>query len=220
MTLDQVDHWISILLAPLSFWVLFNGVDDLIINGAALASSLQRRFSTRPNHRDPSEAELHAAPSRRMAIFVAAWKEHRVIRRMIENNMTALRYPQFEFFIGAYPNDGPTIAAIRETIRQFPRVHLSLCPHAGPMSKADCLKWIYARMLLFEEERGVCFDIIVIHDAEDIIDPDALRWINYYAQWNDMVQIPVLALPTPLRELSHGVYCDEFAEFQFKGDRS
>jgi len=49
-----------------------------------------------------------------------------------------------------------------------------------------------------------------------LIDPDALRWINYYAQWNDMVQIPVLALPTPLRELSHGVYCDEFAEFQFK----
>jgi adsorption protein B len=31
-----------------------------------------------------------------------------------------------------------------------------------------------------------------------------------------MVQIPVLALKTPFRNLSHGVYCDEFAEFQFK----
>jgi adsorption protein B len=48
------------------------------------------------------------------------------------------------------------------------------------------------------------------------MDPDALRWINYYAQWNDFVQIPVLALPTPFAYLSHGVYCDEFAEYQFK----
>ena len=58
--------------------------------------------------------------------------------------------------------------------------------------------------------------MVLTHDAEDLIDPDALRWINYYAQWNDMVQIPVLALPTPGREVSHGVYCDEFAEFQYK----
>jgi adsorption protein B len=48
------------------------------------------------------------------------------------------------------------------------------------------------------------------------MDPEGLRWINYYAQWYDMVQIPVLALPTPLGEIAHGVYCDDFAEFQFK----
>ena len=29
-----------------------------------------------------------------------------------------------------------------------------------------------------------------------------------------MVQVPVLPLPTPFAELTHGVYCDEFAEFQ------
>ena len=98
----------------------------------------------------------------------------------------------------------------------FPNVHLSVCPHDGPTSKADCLNWIYQRMLLHEEQTGVRFDMVLTHDAEDLMDPDALRWINYYAQWNDFVQIPVLALPTPLRELSHGVYCDEFAEYQFK----
>src|SRR5277367_5395288 len=31
-----------------------------------------------------------------------------------------------------------------------------------------------------------------------------------------MVQIPVLALPTPLGEIAHGVYCDEFCEYQHK----
>src|SRR5262249_29958299 len=60
------------------------------------------------------------------------------------------------------------------------------------------------------------FDVVVTHDAEDLIHPDELRWINYYIQWYDMVQIPVLPLPTPCRELLHGVYCDEFADYQSK----
>ena len=29
-----------------------------------------------------------------------------------------------------------------------------------------------------------------------------------------MVQVPVLPLPTPFRELTHGIYCDDFAEYQ------
>ena len=110
-------------------------------------------------------------------------------------------------------------AAVREAATRYPNVHISISPHNGPTSKADNLNWIYQRMLVHEEQHGVRFEMILTHDAEDLMDPDALRWINYYAQWNDMVQIPVLALPTPLRELAHGVYCDEFAEFQFKGDR-
>ena len=34
-----------------------------------------------------------------------------------------------------------------------------------------------------------------------------------------MVQIPVLPLATPLRDVVHGVYCDEFAEWQIKDMR-
>jgi len=52
-----------------------------------------------------------------------------------------------------------------------------------------------------------------------LIHPDSLRWINYFAEKYDMIQVPVLALPMPFRGLTHGVYCDEFAEFQTKGDR-
>ena len=37
------------------------------------------------------------------------------------------------------------------------------------------------------------------HDAEDIIYPDSLRWVNYFVENYDMVQVPVLALPTPMR---------------------
>jgi adsorption protein B len=151
-----------------------------------------------------------------MAIFVALWKEHRVIESMLERNARGIRYRQVDFFVGAYPNDAPTIAAVREAMKRYPNVHLALCPHDGPTSKADCLNWIYHRMLLYEEEKQVRFDMVLTHDAEDLVDPDALRWINYYAQTFDMVQIPVLALPTRIREFAHGVYCDEFAEFQYR----
>ena len=210
----RLDHWIAGILIPLAFWVLLNGVDDLIIDAAAIAGYIRQWLSSTPNSRIPTEAELDSVPPRITAIFVALWKEHRVIGKMIENNVTKLRYPSVEFFVGVYPNDAPTIAAVREAMKRFPTVHLSICPHDGPTSKADCLNWIYQRMLLCEEERGVRFEMVLTHDAEDLIDPDALRWINYYAQWNDMVQLPVLALPTPMREISHGVYCDEFAEYQ------
>jgi adsorption protein B len=71
-------------------------------------------------------------------------------------------------------------------------------------------------MLLYESEQGARFDIIVTHDAEDLIHPESLVVINYFGRQYDMVQVPVLALPTPMRDLVHGLYCDDFAEFQTK----
>jgi adsorption protein B len=144
------------------------------------------------------------------------WREHAVIGSMLERNIPATVCHAAEFFVGAYPNDGQTTAAVREACRKFPRVHLVLCPHDGPTSKADCLNWIYQGMLAHEEERGVRFDIVVTHDAEDVIHPESLRWINYFSGSRDMVQVPVLPLRRPVREWVHGLYCDEFAEYQTK----
>src|SRR4051794_39605860 len=123
----QLDHWAAALLAPLAVWILFNALDDLFIDIAAIGGYLRQAFSASPNHGVPTEEQLDAAPPLRMAIFVALWKEHRIIQKMIENNATKLRYPRFEFFAGAYPNDTLTIAAIREAMRRFPNVHLSVC---------------------------------------------------------------------------------------------
>ena len=206
-----LDQWVAAILLPLAVWVLLNGLDDLVIDFACLHRWLHRKAL-----RTPSDDELAAVPERRMAIFVPLWKEHRVIQNMVEHNVATQKYSNYDFFIGAYPNDPPTLAAVREVVKRFSNAHLAVCPHGGPTSKADCLNWIYQRMLLYEEEHGVRFEMILTHDAEDLVHPEALRWINYYAQWNDMVQIPVLALPTAAHELTHGVYCDEFAEFQFK----
>ena len=199
-----LDHWLGGLVAALAVWILISGVDDLFV----LLVFLRARRSP---VRIPTDEELEAAARRRIAVFVPCWKEGRVIGEMVSHNIAALRYPRYDFFIGAYPNDAATLDAVRALERRYGNVHLALCPHDGPTSKADCLNWIYQRMLLYEEEQAVRFEIVVIHDAEDLIHPDELHWINYFARDYGMVQVPVLALPTPLREWTHGLYCDDFA---------
>ena len=149
---------------------------------------------------------------RRVAILVPLWKEHAVIARMLEHNLASLRYGDYHFFVGAYPNDALTEQAVQSIADRFANVHLALCPHDGPTSKADCLNWIYQHVCLFEEQTSHRFDLIVTHDAEDLIHPEELRWMNAYAERYDFIQIPVLALATPLTAVIHGVYCDEFAE--------
>ena len=135
---------------------------------------------------------------------------------MVEHNVAAINYDNYHFFIGAYPNDEPTLDAVRDLESRFPNVHLAVCPHDGRTSKADCLNWIYQRMLLFEEHHEARFDVVTTHDAEDLIHPQALSHINAHADHFDIVQIPVLPLPTPFPSLVHSIYCDEFAEWQIK----
>lgn len=209
-----LDHAVLWLITPLAFVILLSGLDDLAIDAAWLYSWLERKFKPSARLFPPGPRQLEAAPQRTIAILVPLWREHEVIARMLEHNFASIRYTRYHFFAGAYPNDDLTQNAVRTVAGRFPNVHLALCPHDGPTSKADCLNWIYQRLILHEEEAGERFDIIITHDAEDMIHPEELRWINYYAARFDFIQTPVLALHTPLLALTHGVYCDEFAEYQ------
>src|SRR5262249_59459649 len=94
-----------------------------------------------------------------VAIMVPLWKEHAVIAHMLEHNLAALRYTNYHFFVGAYPNDDPTLDAVVSVANRFPNVHLAMCPHDGPTSKADCLNWIYQHIGLYEEQTGERFDL-------------------------------------------------------------
>ena len=213
--LAGVDRAIVWSLAPLALIFVLSGLDDLAIDGAWLIAWLGRGFRT--GFRDGEALrrrvqELSQQDERRVAILVPLWKEHAVIARMLEHNLAALQYSNYHFFAGVYPNDDPTSDAVHGVADRFPNVHVAMCPHDGPTSKADCLNWVYQHVCLFEEEHGLRFDLIVTHDAEDLIHPQELRWINAYAERYDFVQIPVLALATPFTALAHGVYCDEFAE--------
>ena len=208
--LMSADHVIVWLLAPLAAIFILSGLDDLAIDIAWVAAWTRARLGGGRRH-PPKLAP--GAPERRVAIMVPLWQEHAVIARMLEHNLAALRYTNYHFFTGTCPNDQATQDAVESVADRFPNVHLATCPHDGPTSKADCLNWIYQHIGLFEEQTQQHFDLIVTHDAEDLIHPDELRLMNAYAERYDFIQFPVLALATPLTALTHGVYCDEFAEY-------
>jgi adsorption protein B len=201
----NIDRAVVWSLVPLAVIFILSGLDDLAIDIAWLIARVRRRGRRQLG---PIEGALE----RRVAILVPLWHEHAVIARMLEHNLASLRYGNYHIFAGAYPNDGRTEEAVQSVADRFANVHLALCPHDGPTSKADCLNWIYQHVLVFEEQTNQRFDLIVTHDAEDLIHPEELHWMNAYAEHYDFIQIPVLALSTPLTAMIHGVYCDEFAE--------
>ena len=205
-----MDRCAAALIPPLVCWILLNGLDDLFPLILWLRSLLLRGTTSIWDYPLPSGREKHTA------IFVPLWREHRVIGRMLERNIDAIQYCSYDFFVGAYPNDPATVDAVRAIAERHPNVHLAMCPHEGPTSKADCLNWIFQRMLLYEEQHDVRFDVVVIHDAEDLIHPRALEVINRCTEHHEMVQVPVIPLATPFRDVTHGLYCDDFAESQTK----
>ena len=204
-----IDNFVLWLVTPLAVIFLLSGLDDLAVDFAWFYAWVAERLTV--SRRDARR--IPDAPPRPIAILVPLWNEHAVIARMLEHNLAAIRYPDFHIFAGIYANDPLTEEAVASISERFHNVHLAVCPHDGPTSKADCLNWIYQHVGLYEEQNGIAFDVIVTHDAEDLIHPEELRWINAYATHFGFIQIPVLALATPFWSLTHGVYCDEFAEY-------
>ena len=207
MTSD--DRLVVLCLVSLAVWILVSSLDDLFIALAAIFPGGRRC-------QWPTDAEAARIPERRIAILVPLWKEERVIGRMLERNLAAIQYANYDFFAGVYLNDAPTVTAVAEAACRSPRVHVALVPHGGPTSKGDCLNAIFDYLREYEAAHGVRYEVIVTHDAEDLVAPESLRLINWFSRDYQMVQIPVLPLPTGLAEMTHGVYCDEFAEYQLK----
>jgi bacteriophage N4 adsorption protein B len=202
-------HPVVIGLALVALWIFLSALDDLFV-ALVFLFGRAKRFAW------PEDALLAHAPQRRIAIFVPLWHEHEVIEPMLRHNLAAILYGNYDVFVGVYPNDPLTREAVERVMSDDARVHLAVCPHDGPTSKGDCLNWIYESMAEYEGRHGVDFEILMTHDAEDLIHPESLRLINWFSREYQMVQVPVLPLATGLREWTHGVYCDEFAEFQFK----
>ena len=168
-------------LFPLAMLILVSGLDDLALDCVCLWAWLRAMLKPRLSNSLPAEQKESPQVEKRIAIFVPLWHEHAVIPGMVEHNASAINYSNYHFFIGAYPNDDPTLDAVRDLEARFTHVHLAVCPHNGPTSKADCLNWIYQRMLLFEEQHHTVFELVITHDAEDLIHPEAFSNINAYA---------------------------------------
>jgi adsorption protein B len=200
----------------LSVILLLSGVDDLIPVAIVLWHRLKepKREPIDTTPARPPIALLEGGTQRRIAIFVPCWRESAVIGNMVRHNLAAIQYANYDFFLGVYPNDPDTVRVAQGLAAVFPNVHVAITCEPGPTSKADCLNCIFKHMTEFEKQEDAAFDTVVLHDAEDIIHPDALSLIDRERYSYAMVQVPVLPIATPLTEITHGVYIDEFSEFQ------
>jgi len=197
------------MAGPIAVFILMSGVDDLLIDLVWVCQTIRAQFEPAL-----SAEAVQSVPQKRIAIVIPAWHEYAVIQQMLEHNSSAIDYENYDFFVGVYPNDPLTLTAVESAHRRVRNVQWALVPHPGPTSKGDCLNCIYQNLLEHEQSHGLAYDMVLMQDAEDIVHPKALRWANYYADTFGFLQIPVLALQTPWSNLTHGVYCDEFAETQ------
>jgi adsorption protein B len=204
---------VQLPLFYLALYFLLSGLDDLSVDLRLLWHGWVRRRRRGSVIDLPDPAQLRAQPQRRIAIMVPLWQESAVVRAMVETNLRQVEYRNYAFFLGVYPNDAATVSVARSLEREHPNVHVVVCSRPGPTSKADCLNHIYRylRRQEFREERP--YELVMLHDAEDVLHPASLLLVNWFASDYGMVQVPVLPFPTPLHEWVHGVYCDEFAEF-------
>ena len=203
---------IQLLLFYVAIYFLISGLDDLSIDVRLVWHSVMRKLR-RSQAPLPSAHEIRRHSQKRIAIMVPLWQESSVLRAMVETNLRQVEYQNFAVFLGVYPNDEGTVAVARALAAQYPNVHVALCSRPGPTSKADCLNHIYRKIEPIEALGSPRFDIVVLHDAEDVLHPASLALVNWFADSYGMVQVPVLPFPTGIRDWVHGVYCDEFAEF-------
>ena len=104
-----------ILAFPVMIGTLIFTVDDLLFDLYALfhrlgPMKLSRQFILNAKN----------IPQKRIAIMIANWKEAEVIGPMIRGNLKGIKYENYHFFIGVYPNDTATWEAAAKLEKQFP----------------------------------------------------------------------------------------------------
>lgn len=153
-----------------------------------------------------------AALAGRCAVFIPAWQEQRVIAATIAHALAAWPQRELRLYVGCYRNDPATLGAAMTACEGDPRVRLVIHDAVGPTCKADCLNRLYRALCDDETREGNSARMVVLHDAEDMVDPAALPLLDLALAHVDFAQLPVLALPRARSSWIAGHYSDEFAE--------
>ena len=191
------------LFAATGFLIL--GLNDVAVDLTWFGLRLRRLG--RPG---PLVAELAPAKPGRLVVFVPAWDEAAVIGAMLRNAVAAWGDGDWRLYVGTYPNDPATAAAV--TVVSEPRIRLVTGNKPGPTTKADCLNRLWEALLADEAAEGRRSKAVLLHDAEDLVHPDELRLFDALIERFDLVQLPVLPLIDPDSRWVGGHYADEFAE--------
>jgi adsorption protein B len=136
---------------------------------------------------------------------------------MLRRLLATLDHPRFHVFVGIYPNDPATRAALAEI--SDPRLTVIETDAPGPTTKAHCLNCLWRAVRAAEAGEGLGsgpFDAIVLHDAEDVLHPAELTVFEGALGDAAMLQVPVLPIVDRPEALVAGHYLDEFAQSHAK----
>ena len=195
------------LLLFAGVFFLIGAIDELGLDCLWLWLRLTGKARTR-TFDTPTKEELAGMA----AVFIPAWRESAVIGTTIAHALSVWPQTQLRIYVGCYQNDPETMDAVIDAARSDSRVRLIILDHAGPTTKADCLNRLYQALKEDEERSGQSARMVVLHDAEDMVDPAALTLLDKGIDEAELVQLPVLPLPLASSRWIAGHYCDEFAE--------
>ena len=202
--LEIVEH--ELLLFAAVFF-LIGALDELAVDLAWLRLKLTGR--TRPQ----SFTATPDVPLRGIAaVLVPAWREAEVVAAMLRHCRESWPQRELRIYARCYRNDPQTLAALADGAAADARIRVVVHAADGPTTKADCLNRLYAALAADERRSGVRARSVILHDAEDMVDPAALELIDTTLETADFVQLPVIPVPQPRSRWIAGHYGDEFAE--------
>ena len=204
-----------LLFASLCF--LIGAIDDMVFDGLWIFYRLRRRLFVYSRYRRATVETLgDTTPDSRLAIFVPAWNEAPVIGAMLERCLRQWRAGAYRIYVGCYPNDKATIAAVAAAASGSEELRLVICRQNGPTTKADCLNHLWDALCQDEIEEKRNYAGVVLHDAEDLVHPEELRLLRHLVSRAALVQLPVIPRRATRSRWIAGHYGDEFAELHGK----
>ena len=213
----MVPEWLAVmhyeLLLFAAVFFTLGLVDELVVDalyGWLRLTGRARRQTVLPA--TETSYDLHGPA----AVFIPAWKEDAVIGHTVSHALRAWPHRDLRLYVGCYRNDPATAAALVDAAHADSRLRVITIDADGPTSKAHCLNSLFAALRDDEAQTERSAHMVVLHDAEDMVDPAELAVLDRAVQQADFVQLPVLALPRPQARWIGGHYSDEFAESHAK----
>ncbi len=204
-----------LLFASLCF--IIGSIDDIIFDMMWIVHSAKRKFLIYSQY---DRAVVEQLPSsdqdQPLAIFVPAWREAAVIGIMLRRCLVQWGQGNYRIYVGCYPNDDETIAAVADVAAGARNIRIIICDHDGPTSKADCLNRLWRALCEDEILESTGYKAIILQDAEDLVHPNALELFDYLIDRASLVQIPVIPRRASRSTWVAGHYGDEFAELHGK----
>lgn len=215
---DGLFYWLSLieqeLLLFAGIFFLVGAIDELAVDGVwAWLRLTGRAKSLSLNRKHIQNRKLNG----RAAVFIPAWQEDKVIAHTLAYATEHWKQDDLRIYVGCYRNDVATLEAAMRGAGCDMRVRLVMHDQEGPSTKADCLNRLYAAMEGDERRGGFVFRMVLLHDAEDMVDPAALALLDSAMDSAEFVQLPVLPVPQQASRWVGSHYCEEFAEAHGKG---